>query len=203
MSFYLIEDLEQGSSEWHAWRKGVIGASDAPKIMGENPWGSRSSLMDEKLGLVREFQGNSKTREGNILEEDARKSLASKFKLKLKPTIVQDSQEPFLAASLDGICSDYENLFEIKAGLKAYEHTKLNKTVPDYYVGQLQHMLMVTEFESLTYAVYRPDKPLLTIEIYRNESYIKRLRKKEKEFVQELVDRGHDFQYQFVGRLVN
>ena len=203
MSFYLIEDLEQGSSEWHAWRKGVIGASDAPKIMGENPWGSRSSLMDEKLGLVREFQGNSKTREGNILEGDARKSLASKFKLKLKPTIVQDSQEPFLAASLDGICSDYENLFEIKAGLKAYEHTKLNKTVPDYYVGQLQHMLMVTELESLTYAVYRPDKPLLTIEIYRNESYIKRLRKKEKEFVQELVDRGHDFQYQFVGRLVN
>ena len=55
MSFYLIDDLEQGSREWHAWRKGVIGASDAPKIMGENPWGSRSSLLDEKLGLVREF----------------------------------------------------------------------------------------------------------------------------------------------------
>ena len=68
MSFYLIDDLEQGSSEWRAWRKGVIGASDAPKIMGENPWGSRSSLLDEKLGLVREFQGNAKTREGNSLE---------------------------------------------------------------------------------------------------------------------------------------
>ena len=50
MSFYLIDDLEQGSREWHAWRKGVIGASDAPKIMGENPWGSRASLLDEKLG---------------------------------------------------------------------------------------------------------------------------------------------------------
>ena len=202
MSFYLIDDLEQGSSEWHAWRKGVIGASDAPKIMGENPWGSRSILMDEKLGLVREFQGNERTREGNALEGVARKSLSSKFKLKLKPTIVQDSQEPFLAASLDAICSDYENLFEIKAGVKAYEHTKLNRSVPDYYVGQLQHMLMVTELDSLTYAVYRPDKPLLTLTIYRNESYIKRLRKKEKEFVQELVDRGHSVQYQFVGRLV-
>ena len=202
MSFYLIDDLEQGSSEWHAWRKGVIGASDAPKIMGENPWGSRSSLMDEKLGLVREFQGNARTREGNNFEGDARKSLSSKFKLKLKPTIVQDSQEPFLAASLDAICSDYENLFEIKAGVKAYEHTKLNRSVPDYYVGQLQHMLMVTELDSLTYAVYRPEKPLLTLTIYRNESYIKRLRKKEKEFVQELVDRGHNVQYQFVGRLV-
>lgn len=202
MSFYLIDDLEQGSSEWHAWRKGVIGASDAPKIMGENPWGSRSILMDEKLGLVREFQGNERTREGNALEGDARKSLSSKFKLKLKPTIVQDSKEPFLAASLDAICSDYENLFEIKAGVKAYEHTKLHNSVPSYYVGQLQHMLMVTELESLTYTVYRPVKPLLTLKIYRNESYIKQLRKKELEFVQELVDRGHKVQYQFVGRLV-
>jgi putative phage-type endonuclease len=203
MSFYLIDDLEQGSSEWHAWRKGVIGASDAPKIMGENPWGSRSSLLDEKLGLAREFQGNAKTREGNSLEGDARSSLAKKFKMKLHPTIVQDSKEPFLAASLDAMCSDYENLFEIKAGVKAYEYTQLNKTVPDYYVGQLQHMLMVTELESLTYAVYRPSRPLLTLEIYRDDRYIKRLRKKEKEFIEELEDQGHEFQYQFVGRLVN
>jgi len=203
MSFYLVDDLEQGSSEWHAWRKGVIGASDAPKIMGENPWGSRSSLMDEKLGLVKKFQGDARTREGNNFEGVARKSLSTKFKLRLKPAIVQDSQEPFLAASLDAICSDYENLFEIKSGVKAYEHTELNRTVPDYNVGQLQHILMVTELEFLTYAVYRPDKPLLTLKIYRNESYIKKLRKKEKQFVQELVDRGHDIQYQFVGRLVN
>ena len=203
MSFYLIDDLEQGSREWHAWRKGVIGASDAPKSMGEIPWGSRSSLLDEKLGPVREFQGNAKTREGNSLEGDARKSLETKFKVKLKPTIVQDSKEPFLAASLDAICRDHENLFEIKAGVKAYEYTKMTKSVPDYYIGQLQHMLMVTELESLTYAVYRPDKPLLTLAVYRDESYIKRLRKKEREFVQELVNRGHDVQHQFVGTLVN
>ena len=202
MSFYLIDDLEQGSPEWHAWRKGVIGASDAPKIMGENPWGSRSGLLDEKLGLVREFQGNAKTREGNSLEGVARKSLETKFKLKLKPTIVQDSKEPFFAASLDAICSHHENLFEIKAGAKAYEHTKLTKSVPDYYVGQLQHMLMVTEMESLTYAVYRPDKALLTLVVYRNDSYIKRLRKKEIEFVRELENCGHELQSQFVGKLV-
>ncbi len=203
MSFYMIDHLEQGSSEWHAWRKGVIGASDAPKIMGENPWGSRSSLLDEKLGLVREFRGNAKTREGNSFEGDARKSLESKYKMRLKPTIVQDSKEPFLAASLDAICSNHENLFEIKAGLKAYDHTKMTKSVPEYYLGQLQHMLMVTEMDSLTYAVYRPDKPLLTLKVYRNDSYIKRLRKKEKEFVQELVNLGHEMQYQFVGRLLD
>ncbi len=202
MSFYLIEDLEQGTDEWRAWRKGVIGASDAPKIMGENPWGSRESLMNEKLGRVPEFKGNSKTREGNSLEGDARDSLAKKFKMKIEPTIVQDSSEPFLAASLDGICNKLENIFEIKAGVKAYEHTQINRTVPSYYVGQLQHMLMVTQMDSLTYAVYRPGLPLLTLEVNRNESYIKRLRKKEKEFVEELAENGHDVQFRFVGRLV-
>jgi putative phage-type endonuclease len=202
VSFYLIEDLEQGTDEWRAWRKGVIGASDAPKIMGENPWGSRESLMNEKLGRVPEFKGNSKTREGNSLEGDARDSLAKKFKMKIEPTIVQDSSEPFLAASLDGICNKLENIFEIKAGVKAYEHTQINRTVPSYYVGQLQHMLMVTQMDSLTYAVYRPGLPLLTLEVNRNESYIKRLRKKEKEFVEELAENGHDVQFRFVGRLV-
>jgi putative phage-type endonuclease len=202
VSFYLIDDLEQGTDEWRAWRKGVIGASDAPKIMGENPWGSRESLMNEKLGLVPEFKGNSKTREGNSLEGDARDSLAKKFKMKIQPTIVQDSSEPFLAASLDGICNKLENVFEIKAGVKAYEHTQINRSVPSYYIGQLQHMLMVTQMDSLTYAVYRPGMPLLTLEVNRNESYIKRLRKKEKEFVEELAENGHDVQFRFVGRLV-
>ena len=49
MSFYLIDDLEQGSSEWHDWRKGVIGASDAPKIMGETD--QLPALMDE-VGIL-------------------------------------------------------------------------------------------------------------------------------------------------------
>jgi putative phage-type endonuclease len=203
MSFYLIEDLEQGTHEWHSWRKGVIGASDAPKIMGENPWGSRASLINEKLGLVREFEGNAKTREGNNLEGEARKSLAKKFKMKLEPTIVQDSKEPFLAASLDAISSNFENIFEIKAGVKAYEYTKLTQEVPEYYKGQLQHMLMVTEMNSLIYAVYRPDQPLVTLEVFRNDAYIKRLRKNEKTFIQELVERGHDIQNEFVGSLVH
>ncbi len=202
MTFYVIDNLEQGSSEWHAWRKGVIGASDAPKIMGENPWGSRRNLIDEKLGLIRQFEGNAKTREGNSLEGDARGNLAAKFKLNLKPIIVQDSKEPFLAANLDAICSKHKNIFEIKAGVKAYEYTKLNKSVPSYYFGQLQHVLMVTEMESLVYAVYRPNEPILTLEIYRDDIYIKRLRKEEREFAQELENRGHDVQDQFVGRLV-
>ena len=203
MSFYLIDDLEQGSTEWLDWRKGVIGASDAATIMGENPWASSRRLLEEKLGRHRAFSGNAATREGHRLEEFARDLLIKRYRHKIMPTVVQDSKDPFLAASLDAICSDYENIFEIKAGVKAYEYTKETREVPEYYKAQLQHMLMVTEMSSLIYAVYRPDKPLLTLEVFRNDSYIRKLRKNEKEFIQELADRGHNIQNQFVGSLVN
>ena len=72
MSFYLIDDLEQGSAEWLDWRRGVIGASDAATIMGENPWASARRLLEEKLGLHQSFGGNAATREGHRLEEFAR-----------------------------------------------------------------------------------------------------------------------------------
>ena len=103
MSFYLIDDLEQGSAEWLDWRRGVIGASDAATIMGENPWASATKLLEEKLGLHQSFGGNAATREGHRLEEFARESLEKKYRHKIMPTVVQDSKDPFLAASLDGI----------------------------------------------------------------------------------------------------
>ena len=96
--FYLIADMEQGTDSWRAWRRGVIGASDAPTIMGENPWASPRRLMEEKLGLHREFTGNAATREGHRLEEFARKELSTKHSRKLRPIIIQDSEEAFLAA---------------------------------------------------------------------------------------------------------
>ena len=203
MSFYLVEELEQGSDEWLAWRQGVIGASDAPVIMGDNPWSSPEYLIKRKLGVVEEFQGNAKTIEGKELEGKARVNLEREFKLKLSPVVVQDSREPFLAASLDGISKNYKKVFEIKSGAKAYEYTEQTGEVNNYYYAQLQHTLMVTEIEYITYALYRPSKKLLTLKIQRNDTYIKKLRKQEKEFVKQLRAAGHEIQHQFVGRLVN
>jgi putative phage-type endonuclease len=203
MSFYLVEDLEQGTAEWRQWRKGVIGASDAPVIMGENPWGSPARLLREKLGLVKEFTGNAATREGHRLEEPARELLAKNYSLNLKPTIVQDSKEPYLAASLDAISSDGRQVFEIKSGVKSYEYVESNGYPPDYYRAQLQHILMITELEWIVYAAFRPDKPIITLNIHRNDDYIKQLRKNENDFVKQLVERNHRMQYQFVGRLAN
>ena len=199
MSFYLVDDIEQGTAKWLQWRKGVIGASEAAIIMGENRWKGRQQLIDEKRGLIEPFSGNAATREGHVLEEHARRALEKKYREKLKATIVQDAYEPFLAASLDAINSSKDQIYEIKCGARSYEMVENFRKVPSYYIAQVQHMLMVTQMESLIFAAYRPEQPLITFEVFRNESYIRELRRKEKDFIKELEAHGHKIQYEFRG----
>lgn len=52
MSFDLI-DHEQGSIPWLRWRHDGIGGSDAPALMGENPWRSAKALFAEKAAPSR------------------------------------------------------------------------------------------------------------------------------------------------------
>lgn len=202
MTFYLINDLDQGSPAWHDWRKRVIGASEAKVIMGEDRWKGRQQLIEEKLGLVRPFAGNAVTERGQRLETPARKELSKKYQEHLRPVIVQDQEEPFLAASLDAMNINNSRIYEIKCGERTYEMVKQTKKVPAFYVAQVQHMLMVTQLEKMIFAAYSPGKTLLTVEVLRNESYIKNLRRKEIDFANELLSLGHEIQKDFVGELV-
>lgn len=198
----MVHDIEQGTAKWLQWRRGVIGASEAAIIMGENRWKGRQQLIDEKRGLAVPFSGNAATREGQYLEEFARSALAKKYKEKLFPTIVQDVHEPFLAASLDAINAAKERVYEIKCGARTYDLVKFSRKIPSYYIAQVQHMLMVTQMESLIFAAYRPSQSLVTFEVFRDDRYIRELRRKEKDFVKELVSKGHKIQENFCGDLV-
>jgi putative phage-type endonuclease len=201
--YYELPNLEQGSAEWRKWRKGVIGASDAPSIMNENRFQSAQYLREEKLGLKPEFTGNAATREGHLLEEDARKLLVRQFIIELGPTVIQDGEVPYFAASLDAIDKTHSHVFEIKCGAKAYEMVASKRDVPTYYYGQLQHILMVTQLDKIIYAAYRPYKPLLTLEIGRNDNYISRMRDIEEEFAESLRSKGHKLQSKFLGKKIS
>ena len=204
MGFRLITHLEQGTDKWRKWRMSVIGASDAPKIMGD---GFRSSenadhLLREKLGLKDEWAGNARSREGNQLEPHARKFLIKEHGHKLKPIIIQDSEEPFIVASLDAIDPTYQYIFEIKCGESTYRKSKQLGDVPSHYRGQLQHMLMVSQLDYLYYCAYRPGEIPVQFKIERDERYIKTLRKKELEFAYKLIEHGHKLESKFYGQEV-
>jgi len=171
--------------------------------MGENPWSSADYLMREKLGLVPEFKGNDATREGQRLEPEARDKLEKHHKTRLRATIVQDGEIPFLAASLDGLSHTNEVVYEIKCGQKGYERTQQTKRPPDYNRAQLQHILMITGMDYMHFAAYRPGMPLIILKIGRRESYIKKLRTAEETFVTKLIKKGHEVQRTFLGYSVS
>lgn len=200
--YYELPELEQGSDEWRDWRKGVIGASEAATIMNENPFQSAQYLHDEKRGLRAEFTGNAATREGHRLEEHARKILIRKFEIELGPTVIQDGEVPYFAASLDAIDIKHSHVFEIKCGAKAYIIADTKREIPSYNYGQLQHILMITQLDKIIYAAYRPNSPLLTFEVGRNEVYISRLRSAEEDFVDSLRKKGHKMQNEFKGNRI-
>lgn len=192
--FYRDDDLEQGSHSWRAWRRSVIGASEAPIIMNENPWAKVQRLREEKLGLRPEFAGNAATREGQSLEPHARAAVSEYLEVELGPAIAQSASHFFIAASLDGIDAASNTLVEIKCGMKSYEESESTGRVPSYYRAQLQHQLMVTQLDLLHYVAYRPGRPLIVIPVHRDGSYIQRMLEAEMRFADTLRGEGHRFQ---------
>jgi putative phage-type endonuclease len=54
--------------EWVQWRKGGLGASDLPAVLGLDPYRTEHELWQVKTGQVEAFNGNAKTRWGHRLE---------------------------------------------------------------------------------------------------------------------------------------
>ena len=180
---FSLVDLEQGTSEWLAWRHQGIGASDASTIMGENRFESPSGLLHQKRGpvILDSFQ-NEAMALGTKLEPVARKLYIEKTGKDVRPVCVQSSRYDWLRASLDGLSVNQDAVVEIKFGASVYRKVSQSHSVPDYYYGQLQHILAVTGLDSLDFWCYWPDNPALLLPVERDDTYIEHLLSKELEF---------------------
>src|SRR3989338_9214976 len=157
--------LEQGTSEWREWRHKGIGASDAPIIMGENPWKSASELLREKRGPARDGSQNAAMARGTQLEPEARRRYIVRTGTNFRPACLQSGLHTWLRASVDGISADGSAIVEIKCGESVYRKTSQNRSVPDYYYGQLQHILAITGFATLDFWCYLPRCPELLVPV--------------------------------------
>lgn len=182
LSGYKIINLRQGTPEWLKWRNGGIGASDAPVIMGENPWKMSSELLDEKLGKGVPFTGNEATRRGSELEPFARKRYESDKCIEVSPLCLQSDQHSWMRASLDGLSSDMCTVVEIKCGESVYKQTASTGKVPQYYIGQLQHILAVTGLPSIDFFCYLPSRDPICVNVLRDAAYISKLISAEQTF---------------------
>ena len=178
--------LEQGTDAWLAWRMQGIGASEAPALLGENPWKSRRALLAEKCGLARRDFNSAAMAFGTRTEPEARARYVVQVGVPVAPACVQSTAHPWLRASLDGLSADGARVVEIKCGPSVYAKTAKHGRPPQYYVGQLQHILAITLLPAIDFWCYLPGQAPLHVVVARDDAYIARLLTAEAAFWQEV-----------------
>lgn len=167
-------NLEQGSDDWLMYRRGGIGSSDAPAVMGCSPYLSAYELWKEKLGLGEPRENNYILEKGKRLEPAARAAYEILHDYDMPAMNVEHKAYPFLRASLDGCNLERKLILEIKyVGAKMYQ-AALDGEVPPHHYCQLQHQMLVTGLERAHYFAWNEGQGAL-IEIQADFDYMREL----------------------------
>ena len=137
--------IEQNSPEWLEWRKGGIGSSAIPVIMGESPYMTAKQLWEEYVGLRPPKGDNFFFQHGHRWEPLARQVYNEAYAESMVPHCFELNEKPYCRVSLDGINMDYDVLLEVKNHVKIKDHlTAREGQVPAHYYGQVQFQIYVT-----------------------------------------------------------
>jgi putative phage-type endonuclease len=178
---YQTLDFEQSTEEWLSWRRGGIGASDAPVVMGLSPWQKAGELLLLKTGQQAERPANCYMQRGKTLEPLARDAFIRHTGIEVEPVCVQSTDHAWMRASLDGLSPDGRQVVEIKCPGEKDHRFAATGRVPEKYYPQLQHILAVTGLGEIHYWSFRFDHTVL-LKVERNESFIADLIEKEIDF---------------------
>lgn len=174
-------NFEQSTSEWLSWRRGGIGASDAPVVMGLSPWQKEGELLLLKTGRKAERPANDAMERGKRLEPVARLAYVNHTGIAVEPMCVQSRQHDWMRASLDGLSADGQNVVEIKCPGEKDHSLAASGSVPEKYYPQLQHILAVTGLGEIYYWSFRFGHTVL-LKVNRDDAFIAALLEKEVAF---------------------
>lgn len=178
-----IVTLKDASREsWLEHRHNGIGGSDAPIIMGVNPWTTYEKLLWEKAQPQYPIRPTNRAmRRGQTLEPVAREMYIRRKFLNMKPLNFEHDQHEFLRASLDGYNENENVAIEIKLANEKDHYLAYQGVVPDKYMPQLQHILNVTGAKRIDYVSFN-GRGMHIVEVFPNKGLIERLVDREKQF---------------------
>lgn len=194
-----MEDVIQGTPEWHALRCGKVTASRVADVVARTKtgWGaSRANYMAELIaerltGTVPEGYTNAAMQHGIDTEPEARMAYEFRSDLEVRqvgfvvhPTIEQSGASP------DGITSA-SGLVEIKCPNTAtHLDTLLSQKVPAKYITQMQWQMACTEAPWCDFVSYDNRLPeamrLFVQRVERDDDRIAELEAMVREFLSEL-----------------
>ncbi len=180
-------ELVQGTSAWLAWRRGGLGASDAPAVMGVCPWLDLDTLWLDKTGRRGPAPWNGAMLRGQRLEPVARALYIRTLGIEVEPICLEHATERWMRGSFDGLSADGRVALEIKCPGASAHASAVRGRVPDHYVPQLQHLLAVSGARVCHYWSYREGRTAL-VEVAPDPAYIARLIERERAFWRHVVE---------------
>lgn len=146
---------------WLEARRGGIGGSDCPVVLGVNrKWSSPYRVWQEKTGRVGEQPASEAMIRGNWLEPHIRERFANERGLDVRPVgVAEHVDEPWLMCTLDGATVDAA--VEIKSVDAPAVRQQWREGVDPVAWTQLQHQLMVTGLPSGWLVAYLIDEGLI------------------------------------------
>lgn len=147
-----MTNFEQGSPEWLLWRNAGLGSSDIGVLMGFTQWKSEEQLFKEKSGQIKSpFKSNPAMIRGQRLEPAVRAEWELREDRDYPPATFVHTKYPFLKASLDGWHEETKTIIEIKCPNAKAHKNAIDGLIPDYYMPQVQHLLLVADGAHLDY----------------------------------------------------
>src|SRR3990167_4656249 len=180
------------SPAWYELRQSGIGSSDAPAILGLNPWKTPLEVYTEKLGLAPPSQEDSEAaywgRHIEPLVINRFRKETDRYVNRSAETVI-NKDRPWQLASLDAVQrKDRRKPFgvlEVKCtGLRQ----RWDDGVPDYVNAQVQQQLAVTGWGFASVAVLFFGNQFFWADVERNEPFIDHLIEVEKEFWNRVVE---------------
>ena len=169
-----IVQLRQGSDAWLAYRLSKRNASESAAVMGVSPWVTPYRLWQIKTGRYTQ-PVNAAMQRGTDLEPAARRAYEEQTGLIMQPLVLEDG--PY-SASLDGMTLEGDLIVEIKCPYKGQASDLWQGVacgeVPEHYLVQVQHQLMVSGAALAHFWVYDGQQGLLH-EIRRDDLMIRRI----------------------------
>jgi len=163
-----FHNLEQGSAEWHEFRRTHIGASEAPAIMGKSSWATASDILEQKISGVIEAP-NYAMKRGTALEPKIRAMAEEQLGKKFTPCVITSDQFPWMSASLDGLSEAQDEIIEVKCGSESQFHNAKKGVVPEHYEIQMQHQMFVSGVSHCWFVTYW-DEEIATVKVQRWET---------------------------------
>lgn len=185
-----IQNIQQGSPEWHSFRLAKHGASEAAAMLGLSKKVTRSELLQMKhTGMPKEF---SEWVERNILdyghevEELARPIIEEMIGEDLFPVTYAEGN---LSASCDGLTLDVVTAFEHKQFSADLFASVQDGVLPDEHIPQCQQIMMVTGAQRVIFVVSDGTADNMAhMEILPDEKWFERIRAGWEQFDRDLAE---------------